>query len=143
MKVKIKRFDKNIPLPHYKTEGAACVDLYSRVEIKIKAFEIEYIPLNIAVEIPKGYWGMLVSRSSTHKQGFMMANGVGVADWDFRGDKDEYLFPAFNFTKKEITINKGTRVAQLMILQYEKVEFTEVDKLNNKNRGGIGSTGNN
>lgn len=141
MLIKIKRFDKSLPLPQYKTEGAACIDLYCREDTKIKPQSISYIPLNVAIEIPKGHWGLLVSRSSTHKLGIMMANGIGVGDWDFQGNDDEYLFPAFNFTKKEVIIEKGARVAQLMILPFERIDFIEVDDLENKSRGGIGSTG--
>ena len=141
MKIKIKRFDKDLPLPAYKTEGAACLDLYSRMEVKIPSHTVGYIPLNIALSIPKGYWVMVAARGSTHKMGIMPIHGIGIGDWDYRGDNDEYLFPAYNFTDKEITIEKGTRMAQMMISKVEKVEMEEVDKLENKDRGGFGSTG--
>jgi len=141
MKIKIKRFDKSIPLPAYKTEGAACLDLYSRTEVKIPPHTVGYIPLNIALSIPKGYWVMIAARGSTHKMGIMPVHGIGIGDWDYRGDNDEYLFPALNFTDKEVVIEKGTRMAQMMISKVEKVEMTEVDKLEDKDRGGFGSTG--
>jgi dUTPase len=56
MKVKIKRFDKTLPLSEYKTDGAACVDLYARVDITIAPHSFGNIPVNIAVEIPKGFF---------------------------------------------------------------------------------------
>lgn len=141
MKIRIKRFDKKVPLPSYKTDGAACMDLYSRGEIAIPSQEIGYIPLNIAIEIPKGYWAMIVARSSTHKMGLWLANGIGIGDSDFNGDNDEYKLAVFNFTKKAITIENGTRIAQMMIIPYEKIEIEEVKKLDNPDRGGFGSTG--
>ncbi len=141
MKIKVKRFDKTIPLPSYKTEGAACMDVYAREKVTIAPGAIGYIPLNIALEVPKGSWVMLAARSSTHKLGLINAAGIGIGDWDFRGDSDEYKFVALNFTKKRVVVEKGMRVGQIMVLKFEKVIIEEVDKLGNKDRGGIGSTG--
>jgi dUTP pyrophosphatase len=141
MDVEIKRFDKEIPLPIYKTEGAACLDLYSRTEVKIPSHEVGYIPLNIALSIPEGYWVMIAARGSTHKMGLMPVHGIGIGDWDFRGDNDEYLFPAFNFTDKEVLIERGTRVAQMMISKVDRVNLIEVESLGNRDRGKFGSTG--
>lgn len=140
MKVRIKRFDKTIPLPAYKTAGAVCLDLYSREDISINANEIGYIPLNIAIEVPTGYWSLLVPRSSTHKLGIMAANSIGIIDEDFNGDNDELKFVAYNFTSNTVNIEKGTRIAQIMVMKNEKIEIEEVDVLGNSDRGGIGST---
>lgn len=142
VKVKIKRFDKSIPLPSYQTEGSVCMDLYSRKKVTIKLKQIGYIPLNVALEIPKGHWAMIAARSSTHKLGLMPAHGIAIGDEDFRGDEDEYFFPVYNFTQKDVVIEKGTRIAQMMITKYEKIELEEVDKLSKKSRGKFGSTGN-
>lgn len=141
MKVKIKRFDKGIPLPEYQTPGAACMDLYSREKVIIKAKGIGQIRLNSAIHLPKGTWGLLVPRSSTYRLGIMPINGVGIIDSDFGGDNDEWRFLAYNYTDKSVTIEKGTRVAQFAILKYEKIELVEVESLNNKDRGGFGTTG--
>ncbi len=141
MKIKIKRFDKTLPLPEYKTEGAACMDVYAREDIDIEPQGLGYIPLNIALEVPKDYWVMLAARSSTHKLGLMPINGIGIGDWDFKGDNDEYKFVVYNFTKEIVKITKGMRIAQIMVVKYEKVEVEEVDKLGNPDRGGLGSTG--
>lgn len=141
MKIKIKRFDKSIPLPEYKTQGAACMDVYAREKVSIDPKSIGYVPLNIALEIPKECWVMLAARSSTHKMGLMNAAGIGIGDWDFRGDNDEYKFVAYNYTDKKVIVEKGTRIGQIMIMEYKKVELEEVDHLGNKDRGGIGSTG--
>ncbi len=141
MKVKIKRFDTDLPVPQYKTKGAACVDLYARETITIHPHEIGYIPLNIAIQVPANYWVLVTARSSTHKLGIMQVNGVGIGDQDFSGNEDEYQFAALNFTQKEVKIEKGTRIAQLMVLKNERIEFSEVETLNDTNRGGFGTTG--
>lgn len=141
MKIIIKRFDKSLPLPMYKSPGAVGVDLCARVEVCIPAKTIGYIPLNIALEVPKGYWMMLTARSSTHKMGLMPGNGLGVMDEDFKGDNDEYVFIAYNFTDNEVTIEKGTRVAQMILMKHHRMEFDEVAQLKNSDRGKFGSTG--
>lgn len=141
MNIKIKRFDKSLPIPEYKTEGAVAFDLYSREDIEIKPREIVLIPLNIAIEIPKGYFALLVNRSSTYKLGITCVNGLGIGDQDYCGDNDEYKFPALNYTKDTIKIEKGTRCCQMLILPVEVVNIEEVEHLENKDRGGFGTTG--
>jgi dUTP pyrophosphatase len=142
MNVKIKLFDTKLPVPNYQSSGAACIDLYARVDTVIQPHDIGYIPLNVALEIPEGYFVLLTSRSSTHKQGLMPANGIGIGDWDFKGDDDEYHFPVYNFTNSAVTIVRGHRIAQMMILSYNTIELSVVTKLNSINRGMFGTTGN-
>lgn len=141
MNIKIKRFDKSLPIPEYKTEGAAALDLYSREDVTIESGEVKLIPLNVAIEVPKGYFILLVNRSSTYKLGITCVNGVGIGDSDYCGDDDEYKFPALNYTKDTVTIEKGTRCCQMLILPIEQVNIKEVKHLNNTNRGGFGTTG--
>ncbi|MBT3249468.1 MAG: dUTP diphosphatase [Candidatus Pacebacteria bacterium] len=141
MKLKIKRFDETLPLPEYKTDKAAALDLYARVDVAISPGKIGYVPLNIALELPENYWALLAARSSLHKRGLMMANGIGVGDEDYCGDNDEYRAVLFNFTDQEVTVKKGERIVQLIILSREKVEVEGVIELNNNDRGGFGSTG--
>lgn len=141
MKVRIKRFDTTIPLPTYQTEGAACVDLYAREGTTIPAHQVGYIPLNVALEIPEGCFVLVAARGSTHKTGLMLANSIGIGDWDFRGDNDEYHLAAYNFTNKPVTVEKAQRIAQLMVMKYEKITFEEVTQLSGSDRGKFGSTG--
>lgn len=141
IKVKIKRFDKNLPLPEYKTSGAAAMDLYARETVTIQPHSVGNTPLNIALEIPQDCWVLMSARSSLHKRGVMLANGIGVGDSDFCGDNDEYQAALLNFTDEVVTIERGERICQMKILRREKVELEEVEKLGNKNRGGYGSTG--
>jgi dUTPase len=66
---------------------------------------------------------------------------VGIGDWDFRGDGDEYRFAFYNFTAEPVTVARGTRIAQLMVLRSERLELEEVEHLHPENRGSYGSTG--
>lgn len=141
MDIKIKRFDKTLPLPEYKTSGAVAFDLYSRETVTIKPGEVVLIPLNIALEFPEGYAAILANRSSTYKLGITCVNGIGIGDIDFRGDNDEYMFPALNYTKEDVTIEKGTRCCQMLILPVQKASIKEVEHLENIDRGGFGTTG--
>lgn len=142
MKVKIKRFDKNLALPVYKTAGAAALDLASRVEVKIKPNQVAYLPLNIALKVPKDSFVLVAARSSLHKMGLMLINGIGIGDSDYCGSDDEYRAAVYNFSKKTVLVKKAERVAQMLVLRREKVEWEELEEFSKKNnRGGFGSTG--
>jgi dUTP pyrophosphatase len=141
MKVKIKRFDRSLPLPAYQTRGAAGVDLYARLDVTIEPGQVGYVPLNVGLEIPEGSWVLVAARGSTHKHGLLPVQGVGIGDWDFRGDEDEYRFAFYNFTSQPVTVARGTRIAQMIVLRYEPIDFEEVDHLYAENRGSFGSTG--
>lgn len=140
-KIKIKRFDKELSLPEYKTKGAAGFDFASREEVTIGAGKIGVIPLNVAMEIPKDHFVLLCARSSTYKLGLTMITSIGIIDSDFCGDDDEFKFLVQNFTKKSVTIEKGTRIAQGILIKFLKANWQEVNKMVNKTRGGFGSTG--
>lgn len=141
MKVLIKRFDKTLPLPEYKTAGAAAFDLYARKEITIPAKQVVLVPLNIALQLPVDHWALLSARSSLHKMGLMVANGIGVGDYDYRGDNDEYMAALLNFTDQDVIVKKGDRVVQMIIMSRERVEFEELEHFGTADRGGFGSTG--
>ncbi len=141
MKVKIKRFDKSLPLPEYKTPGAAAFDLCARQDTQIPPEGIGYVPLNIALQLPKDHWALLAARSSLHKLGLMLANGIGVGDYDYRGDGDEYLAAVYNFTQQPVLVERGERIVQMIIMSRERVELIEKDRFQTKDRGGYGSTG--
>ncbi|NCN06929.1 MAG: dUTP diphosphatase [Candidatus Pacebacteria bacterium] len=139
--VGIKRFDTSLPLPAYKSVGAAALDLVARLEVEIAPHAVGYVPLNIALELPEGYWALVAARSSLHKRGLLLANGIGVGDHDFRGDGDEYVAALLNFTDKPVIIERGERIAQLMIQPAIRIELQEKMQFVSKDRGGFGSTG--
>jgi len=141
MKVKIRRIDKSLPLPAYATAGAAGLDCCARKNITIAPKSIGYIPLNICVQPPKNHFVVLAARSSLHKYGLMLANGIGIADEDYCGNNDEYKAAVYNFTDKPILIKKKDRVAQIIFRPYDKIQWKEVKKMGDHNRGGFGTTG--
>lgn len=141
MNIKIKRFDKALPLPEYKTAGAAAMDVSARESVEIQPHQFGYVSLNVAIEPPAGYFMLLVARSSTHKKGLMMANGVGIMDPDYSGNDDEYKCVYYNFTDKPVLVEKGERIAQVVCLKVETPQVQEVEVLENKTRGGFGTTG--
>lgn len=141
VKVIIKRFDQSLPLPEYKTDGAAAFDLYARTETTVDPGKVGYVPLNVAFQIPEDHWILMAARSSLHKRGVMMANGIGVGDYDFRGDGDEYQAALLNFSDKPVTIEKGERIVQAIIIHREPVKLKEVAEFGHQDRGGFGTTG--
>jgi dUTP pyrophosphatase len=140
-KVPIKRFDKNIPLPEYKTKGAAGFDLSARISQIIPPHTIAYIPLNVAIAPPLGYFVLLAARSSLHKRGLMSANGIGIIDRDYSGNEDEYTAVLYNYTDNAVTVEAGDRLMQGVFVPHAQGEFVEVEEMHNPNRGGFGTTG--
>ena len=142
MKIDIKLIDPTLPLPSYQTSGAVAFDLYSRIDMEVPAKTISMIPLNVTIATPPGYVLVVASRSSTpKKKGLMCANGIGIIDQDYRGDGDEINYLCYNFTDEVVKIEKGERIAQAMFLPVEIADFTQVEKMEDKNRGGFGTTG--
>ena len=116
-------------------------DLLARKEITIKPDSIELIPANTIVEVPKGYSLIVASRSSTpRKHGLTKPHGIGIIDQDYCGKKDEIKIQVMNFTKKPVTIQKGTKIAQGLFMRTDRLEFEEVSEIKKKSRGGFGST---
>jgi len=141
MKIRVKRFDKELPLPEYKTPGAAAMDCYVREGTTIPAHSTAVVPLNIALQPPAGHFVLMAARSSTFKRGLMMANNIAIFDEDYCGDGDEYLLSLYNFTDQPVVVEKGDRLSQIIALPFNRVEWDEVEFLENKDRGGIGTTG--
>lgn len=143
MKIKIKIIDNTLPLPKYQTEGSVAFDLYARESTTIKPFSPTIIPANVVIEVPKGYFLMIASRSSTPlKKRLMVANGIGVIDQDYHGDTDEIGVQVLNFSNEEVIVERGERIAQALLVQIAKViDFDIVDSIKKESRGGFGSTG--
>ncbi len=142
MKIRIKRIDKDLPLPVYQTQKSVGFDLLTREDTVVKAKEVGLIPCNIIVEIPSDYFLMLVSRSSTpRKRGLFSPHGVGIIDQDYCGPEDEIVTQFYNNSNEDIVVKRGERVAQGLILPVERIEWEEIDEIEKPSRGGIGSTG--
>lgn len=141
MKMRIRRIDKDLPLPEYKTAGAAAMDLCVREGAVIPPQGIAVLPLNVCIEPPKGYFVFMAARSSLRKRGLMMANNVGILDEDYAGDGDEYQVALYNFSNEPVEVKRGERVVQIIAFPYERADLLEVESLGNADRGGYGTTG--
>jgi dUTP pyrophosphatase len=99
------------------------------------------IGLGVAMELPKGYEGQVLPRSSTFKHyGLIQVNSQGVIDESYCGDNDEWFF--VGYALKDGHIRKNDRVCQFRIQKkMQEIEFKEVESLGNEDRGGIGSSG--
>ena len=117
------------------------IDLRAAEDVRLKAGEYARIPLGVAMELPKGYEALIAPRSSTFgKHGIMLANSIGIIDESYKGDDDEWNFLAY--AVRDTIIIRGDRICQFRIIKHQpKICFEVVDRLGNKNRGGIGSTG--
>lgn len=142
MKVKIIN-NSPFDLPEYKTSGSSGIDLQAFIEapVELKPFSRALIPTGIFVAIPKGYEGQVRGRSGLAlRNGITLANGVGTIDSDYRGEIKVILI---NLGEENFIINNGDRIAQLIFSKYEKVDFEEVENLDDTSRGegGFGHTG--
>ena len=136
MKIRINTHGN--PLPTAKGEW---VDLFTAEDVNLKQFEFKIIPLGVSMELPEGYYAMVVPRSSTFKNfGVFMTNSIGIIENSYCGDNDIWGFPAL--AMKNTFIPKGTRICQFQLVkQSEPIEFEQVESLGNEDRGGFGSTG--
>ncbi|MCX7845376.1 MAG: dUTP diphosphatase [Dictyoglomaceae bacterium] len=145
IQVYIERIDKNLPLPYYSTEGACALDLFSREDFVLPPFnEInggKLIPTGIRIALPEGFLGLILPRSGlSAMEGITILNTPGLIDYDYRG---EIFVNLINFSGKIFYGKKGMRIAQLLVLSFQKVEWREVNSLPPSKRGekGFGSTG--
>ncbi|NLJ99337.1 MAG: dUTP diphosphatase [Tissierellia bacterium] len=130
-------------LPSSKTSGSSGLDLYANINesISLKPLDRALIPTGLHIAIPEGYEGQIRARSGLAlKHGISLVNGIGTIDSDYRGEIGVILV---NLGKEEYIINRGDRIAQLVIIKYEKVELKEVEYLDEteRNSGGFGHTG--
>lgn len=142
MKIKIINLTK-LPIPHYKSEGAAGIDLMAAIDepMVLEPLGRALITTGLKMEIPLGYEGQIRPRSGLAiNYGISLVNCVGTIDSDYRG---EIKVPVINLSKEEYIINPGDRIAQMIFAKYERAEFQEVEELSETQRGenGFGSTG--
>lgn len=140
MEVKIKKLRPEAIIPKYALDGDAGLDL-TNIGYIIEDTMITY-STGLAIEIPKGYVGLIFPRSSICKKDLMLTNSVGVVDENFRGEIKFKFKSTINGVSSNI-YNYGDRIGQLIIMPYPKIEFKEVEKLSDSNRGtgSFGSTG--
>lgn len=142
-KVAVKKLREGAILPTFGSAQAAGADLYACLErdVTIAPGETAFIPTGLAMELPRGYAGLIYARSGLAcKQGLAPANKVGVVDSDYRG---EFIVALHNHGAQTQTIAHGERIAQLVITPVLIPEYVEVERLSETDRGagGFGSTG--
>ncbi len=132
-----------LPLPEYKTAESAGMDLSSAEQesITLKPLERKLVKTGLFIELPKGLEAQVRPRSGmAYKHGISVLNSPGTIDSDYRG---EIGVIAVNLSNEEYTIEKGERIAQLVIAKHERAEWVSVETLEESGRGegGFGSTG--
>ena len=142
--VNVKKLRDNAIIPTQGSKYAAGYDLYAAIDtsITIKSGETVKIGTGLAFELPEGFFAGIFARSGlATKQGLRPANCVGVVDCDYRG---EVIVAIHNDSNKNTVIAPGDRIAQMILLPYQSMEFIEVSDLSETDRGdgGFGSSGN-
>ncbi len=144
MQVKIVNQSKH-PLPEYATPHSAGMDLRANIDkpIVLKPLQRALVPTGIFIQLPEGYEAQIRPRSGLAiKHGISVVNSPGTIDADYRGEICAILI---NLSDEEFTINDGDRICQMVITEHSRVEWREVCKLEETNRGsgGFGHTGKN
>lgn len=138
--IKIQYLDDSIPKLCYVDGKSDWIDLAAAETVVLKAGEFRLIHLGVAMKLPECFEAHLAPRSSTFKNfGILQTNSVGVVDSSYCGAEDWWKMPVY--ATRDVTIEKGSRIAQFRIMENQpKIQFEE-SELENKNRGGFGSTG--
>ncbi len=131
------------PLPAYATPQSAGMDLRANIDepVTLRPMERKLIPTGLFMALPAGFEAQIRPRSGLAlKYGLTVLNTPGTIDADYRG---EIMVLLVNFSDKEFVVNDGERIAQMVIARHETAVFTEVDELDETERGagGYGHTG--
>ena len=140
MDIKIKYFTEEIEKIAPISKGD-WIDLRAAQKVELKAGEFKLIPLGVAMQLPAGYEAHVYPRSSTFKNfGVIQTNSMGIIDNSYCGDNDQWFFPAFAL--RDTVINVNDHICQFRIMENQpQLQFITVEKLENEDRGGHGSTG--
>ena len=143
IEILIKRLSNNISLPKYETDGSSGLDLAANIEnkVKIEPGKTAIIPTGISVSIPINYEIQIRPRSGlAAKYQISILNTPGTIDADYRGEIKVILI---NLGKKTYEVEKGARIAQMVLSPIGKAKIKEVENLEKTDRGsdGFGSTG--
>lgn len=138
--IKIKYFNEGLEKIN-KISIGDWIDLRSAENLNLNKGDFKLISLGVAMQLPEGYEAHIVPRSSTYKKwGIIQANHQAVIDESYCGDNDIWKYPVIALKNTEI--HKNDRICQFRIIKkMPQIEFIEVKKLGNDNRGGFGSTG--
>jgi dUTP pyrophosphatase len=142
MRIAVKRLDPDVPLPRYARVSDAGLDLHAAERVVIEPGARALVGTGLAIAIPPGFAGLVLPRSGLAlRSGVTVLNAPGLIDAGYRGEVRVLLInhdPAAVFV-----VERGERIAQLVVTAVESVELVEVDELSATERGtgGFGSTG--
>jgi dUTP pyrophosphatase len=142
MRILVKRLDPDLPLPRYARAGDAGLDLYAAARVVIGPGERVVVGTGLAIAIPPGFAGLVLPRSGLAlRHGITALNSPGLVDAGYRGEVRVLLIN--HDPKTPVTVERGDRIAQLVVQAVEQVELIEVEELSASDRGagGFGSTG--
>jgi len=139
MKIKVKKLSPDAILPEYANPGDAGMDIFSNEDYVLKPNERHMFKTGIAVSIPQGYVSLIWDKSSLAGN-YGIKTMAGVIDSGYRG---EYFIVLLNTSEKDYKINKGDKIAQMLIQQVESAQIEEVSDMDDTIRGdgALGSTG--
>ena len=140
-KVLVRRLDPELPLPARAHPGDAGVDLYAAEAVALAPGERATVPTGVAVAIPEGYAGLVAPRSGlAQRHGLGIVNAPGVVDAGYRGEIRVLLV---NHGSEPVSLARGERIAQLLVIPVSTVDVVEVYQLppSERGAGGFGSTG--
>ena len=143
VKIKVLPHGEGLPLPQYASPGSAGLDLYAAVDetLTISPMRTAAVPTGIAIALPEGYEGQVRPRSGlalNHNVGIL--NAPGTIDSDYRG---EIMVLLTNFSDKPFRLNRGDRIAQLVVSRYVHIKWKwdELLPTTDRGEGGFGHTG--
>lgn len=139
--ITIKYFSDKIDKLEYIGGKSDWIDLRASEEVSLKKGEFVLIPLGVGMKLPEGYEAHVVPRSSTFKNfGVIQTNHMGVIDGSYCGDNDMWRMPVLAVRDTQIHVND--RICQFRIMKNQPaINFDEVERLEETDRGGFGSTG--
>ncbi len=141
MKIPVLHLDERLRLPEHAHSGDGGTDLLARHGVDLEPGDRALIPTGIAVAIPPGYAGLVTPRSGLSvRHGVTVLNGPGLVDSGYRG---EIKVTLINLGSEPVVIERGDRIAQLLVVSVETQELVAVVELPESSRGtgGFGSTG--
>lgn len=143
MQIRIKKLHPDAKIPQYAKPGDAGMDLYcTSIEYSDDLYFVQY-NTGLAIEIPDGYFGLCVPRSSNSKKDLLLCNSAGIIDSGYRGEIS-FRYAIIRNTIPRLRLYEiGDRIGQILILPYPQIEYVEVENLSESERGinGYGSTG--
>ncbi|HEY9562345.1 MAG TPA: dUTP diphosphatase [Nocardioides sp.] len=142
VRIPLVRLDRDLPVPSYAHHDDAGADLMTTVDVTLAPGERRLVPTGVALALPEGYVGLVHPRSGlAARHGVSIVNAPGTIDAGYRGEIKVLLVNLD--AHSAVQLNRGDRIAQLVVQRYERADFVEVDTLDETARGsgGYGSTG--